>query len=107
MSTVSPVLTRQELRRLLGPVRAPGAFAAVLHEEVVCDGYVRRRVSYDVPSGRASAFDCTPDRLVGPAPLVFSHHQHNGEFTSARARCAGCAVTPTKLTRPSSRSVGS
>lgn len=88
------VLTREELRRLLGPVRGAGALSADVHEVVQCDGYVRRLVSYDVPSGRASAFVCVPDELDGPAPLVFCHHQHAGEFDLGKSEVCGLRGDP-------------
>src|SRR4051812_30250990 len=76
----SPGLTRQSLRTLLGPVDEPGPLRPRVEEEVACEGYVRRHVSYEVPSGRASAFVCIPDDLSRPAPVVFCHHQHANEF---------------------------
>lgn len=72
----------------------PGPLGAEVYEEVQCDGYVRRRVAYDVPSGRASAFVCVPDRLDVPAPLVFCHHQHAGEFDLGKSEVCGLRGDP-------------
>ena len=63
-------LTRESLRRVLGLVDEPGPLRPAVEEEVACDGYIRRLVSYDVPAGRASAYVCVPDRLARPAPVV-------------------------------------
>ena len=90
----SPALTRDGLRALLGPVVAAGPLATEVHEEVACDGYVRRLVSYNVPAGRASAFVCVPDGLTGPAPLVFCHHQHAGEFDLGKSEVCGLRGDP-------------
>ncbi|MEQ4207303.1 prolyl oligopeptidase family serine peptidase [Actinopolymorpha sp. B17G11] len=65
-----------------------------MHEEVVCDGYVRRRVSYAVPAGRGSAFVCIPDGLAGPAPVVFCHHQHAGQFDLGKSEVCGLRGDP-------------
>ena len=87
-------LTRAGLRALLGPVAAPGPLDPEVHEEAVCDGYVRRLVSYNVPSGRASAFVCIPDNLSAPAPVVFCHHQHHGEFDLGKSEVCGLRGNP-------------
>ena len=88
------VLTGHELLRLLGPVRDAGPLAPEIHEEVQCEGYTRRLVSYDVPSGRASAFVCIPEHPAGPAPLVFCHHQHAGEFDLGKSEACGLRGDP-------------
>ena len=90
----TPPLTLPELRHMLGPVAQPGPLEAEVHDEVQCEGYVRRRVSYDVPSGRASAFVCVPDGLTAPAPLVFCHHQHAGEFDLGKSEVCGLRGDP-------------
>lgn len=87
-------LTRDGLRALLGPVAAPGPLNAEVHEEVACAGYVRRRVSYDVPAGRASAFLCIPHDLTAPAPVVFCHHQHNRQFDLGKSEVCGLRGNP-------------
>ncbi|GIG22400.1 hypothetical protein Cch01nite_31240 [Cellulomonas chitinilytica] len=87
-------LTREGLRTLLGPVTTPGPLAAEVLDEVPCDGYVRRHVAYDVPSGRASAFVCVPDGLDGPAPLIFCHHQHAGQFDLGKSEVCGLRGSP-------------
>ena len=87
-------LTRELLRQLLGPVASPGPLATAVAEEVQCEGYVRRHVTYAVPSGRASAFVCIPDGLTGPAPLVFCHHQHDNEFDLGKSEVCGLRGNP-------------
>jgi dienelactone hydrolase len=84
-----PPLNRARLQQALGPVTVPGPLNPEVHEEVTCDGYVRRRVSYAVPSGRASAYVCIPDDLARPAPVVFCHHQHAGQFDVGKSEVCG------------------
>jgi dienelactone hydrolase len=72
----------------------PRPLTPVVHDQAACDGYVRRRVSYDVPSGRASAYICVPDDLTAPAPLVFCHHQHAGEFDLGKSEVCGLRGDP-------------
>ena len=87
-------LTRESLRRLLGPVDEPGPLRPVVEDEVACDGYTRRLVSYDVPAGRASAYVCVPDGLTCPAPVVFCHHQHAGQFDLGKSEICGLRGDP-------------
>lgn len=87
-------LTRQRLHDLLGPVDEPGPLRAEVEDEVGCEGYVRRLVSYDVPSGRASAFVGLPAGLSGPAPVVFCHHQHANEFGLGKSEVFGLRGAP-------------
>lgn len=87
-------LTHESLRRYLGPVDEPGPLLAVIEEEIACDGYVRRRVSYEVPAGRASAFVCVPDGLTAAAPVVFCHHQHAGQFDLGKSEVCGLRGDP-------------
>jgi dienelactone hydrolase len=88
-SMSSDGLTREALLQVLGPVDEPGPLHPRVEEEVQCGGYVRRHVSYDVPSGRASAFVCIPDQLTRPAPVIFCHHQHAGEFNLGKSEVCG------------------
>jgi len=87
-------LTREGLREFLGPIATPAPLNAQVHEEVTCAGYVRRRVSYAVPAGRASAFVCIPDDLSERAPVVFCHHQHNSEFDLGKSEVCGLLGNP-------------
>ena len=89
-----PSLNRERLQQVLGPVAVPAPLDPVVHEEVACDGYVRRRVSYVVPSGRASAFVCVPVGLARPAPVVFCHHQHAGQFDLGKSEVCGLRGDP-------------
>lgn len=59
-----------------------------------CDGYLRRAIAYDVPSGRASAFLCLPDGAPRRAPVIFCHHQHNGQFDLGKSEVAGLRGDP-------------
>jgi len=90
----SGALTRQSLRELLGPVDEPGPLDPRVEDEVPCEGYVRRHVTYDVPSGRASTFVCIPDTLSRPAPVIFCHHQHAGEFDLGKSEVCGLRGDP-------------
>jgi len=82
-------LTRDGLRQVLGPVERPGPLDPRVEDEVQCDGYVRRHVTYNAPSGRVPAFVCIPDGLTQPVPVVFCHHQHNGEFDLGKSEVCG------------------
>jgi dienelactone hydrolase len=87
-------LTPESLRDVLGPTH-PAALGHVdVLAEAQCDGYLRRTVAYDVPSGRASAFVCVPGRATQRVPVVFCHHQHNGQFDLGKSEVVGLRGDP-------------
>ena len=61
---------------------------------MACDGYTRRHVTYNVPSGRGSAFLSVPDHVEGPVPVVFCHHQHAGQFDLGKSEPCGLRGDP-------------
>lgn len=91
---MSAELTRATWLAALGPVRAPGPLHARVEDEVACDGYTRRHVTYDVPSGRAAAFVCIPTHRAGPVPVVFCHHQHANRFDLGKSEVCGLRGDP-------------
>jgi dienelactone hydrolase len=88
------LLTSESLRNVLGPVRPAVLGQVDVLAEVPCDGYLRRTVAYDVPSGRASAFVCIPDEMVRRAPVIFCHHQHAGQFDLGKSEVTGLRGNP-------------
>ncbi len=95
MKAVTPrKLRREDLLAALGPVSDPQPLHVRVEDEVPCDGYIRRHVTYDVPSGRASAFVCIPDHCDNPVPVVFCHHQHAGQFDLGKSEVCGLRGQP-------------
>lgn len=87
-------LTPESLRDVLGPTQ-PAALGHVdVLAEVQCDGYLRRAIAYDVPSGRASAFSCIPDGATQRVPVIFCHHQHAGQFDLGKSEVVGLRGAP-------------
>jgi len=85
-----PMLTRDRLVQLLGPLPEHAPLAPIVLERVACDGYVRELVEYAVePGDRVRAFFLVPERANGPAPLIFAHHQHNAEFAIGKSEVVG------------------
>lgn len=82
------------LLQFLGPVADYSLGPVKMLDETQCQGFVRRRVGYDVPSGHASAFVCIPDHLERPAPLVYCHHQHAGQFDLGKSEVVGIRGDP-------------
>lgn len=82
------------LIRMLGPSSEAPPLDLSIEAETAEDGYRLRKVSYDVPAGRAFAFIGIPDR-PDPAPLVFCHHQHAGNFALGKSEVVGRAGDPT------------
>jgi dienelactone hydrolase len=87
-------LDEASLRRFLGPVANWVLGVVDVVEETRCDGFVRRLVAYDVPSGRASVFVCIPERIQETAPLVYCHHQHAGQFDLGKSEVVGLRGEP-------------
>ena len=87
-------LTPESLHDVLGPTRPATLGHVDVLAEVQCDGYLRRAVAYDVPSGRASAFVCIPDGAARRAPVIFCHHQHAGQFDLGKSEVVGLRGDP-------------
>jgi dienelactone hydrolase len=87
-------LDPRSFREVLGPIEPAAVGSIDVVDEVQCDRYLRRQIGYDVPSGRASMFVCIPDGLTRPAPLIFCHHQHNGEFDLGKSELVGLRGNP-------------
>lgn len=85
---------RAGLLDLLGPVPPWSLGEVEVVEEVRDEGFVRRQVQYAVPSGQASAVICVPDGLTEPAPLVYCHHQHAGQFDLGKSEVLGLRGHP-------------
>jgi dienelactone hydrolase len=90
------LLDRESLRELLGPVPSWSLGEVEVVETAQCDGFLRRRVSYDTPSGRASAFVCVPNGLEEPAALVYCHHQHNYQCHLGKSEVVGLRGDPSQ-----------
>jgi dienelactone hydrolase len=87
-------LTPELLRVVLGPTRPAVLGRVDVLAEVQCDGYLRRAVAYDVPSGRASAFLCIPGAVTRRVPVIFCHHQHAGQFDLGKSEVVGLRGDP-------------
>jgi hypothetical protein len=87
-------LTQESLRGILGPIQPATLGHVDVLAEVQCDGYVRRAVGYDVPSGRASAFVCIPDGAAQRVPVIFCHHQQAGQFDLGKSEVVGLRGDP-------------
>lgn len=89
------MLDRDLLINLIGPLPATAPLDAVTLESVQCDGYMRELVEYAVePGERIRGYFLLPERRNGRAPLIFAHHQHNGEFDIGKSEVVGLAGDP-------------
>ncbi|MFC7622362.1 dienelactone hydrolase family protein [Microlunatus sp. GCM10028923] len=87
-------LDRAALHELLGGTHDPRPLDARIEGESQEDGYVRRHVTYPIGSERASVFVCVPTELSGPAPIIFCHHQHAGQFDLGKSEVCGLRGDP-------------
>lgn len=87
-------LTRSGLHAMLGGTHSPDPLEIRTEDESPQDGYLRRHLTYPTPSGRASVYLCLPDGLAEPAPVIYCHHQHNGEFDLGKSEVCGLRGNP-------------
>lgn len=88
-------MNRKTLLSLLGkPLDKPELLLELI-EEVDCEVYVRRKVSYLVEAGeRITAYLCLPTEGSGPFPAVFCFHQHGGDRLLGKSEVVGLAGSP-------------
>ena len=92
---VRPMLDRDRLISLIGPMPEPAPLEPAILERVQCDGYVRELIEYAVePGERIKTYFLVPDGLDRAAPLIFAHHQHNAEFALGKSEVVGLAGDP-------------
>lgn len=48
------------------------------------------------PEERISAYVCLPKNMTKPAPAIFCHHQHHGQFDIGKSEVVGLAGDPDK-----------
>lgn len=83
------------LARFLGPLPPPVAPDVQVLETADGGRYFRHKIAYAVaPDERVSAYLCVPKDVHVPAPAVFCHHQHAGEFDLGKSEVVGLAGDP-------------
>ena len=88
-------MERAKLLEVLGPDPERVALQPTILERVDCDGYFREKVEYAVERGeRIKAYLLIPKALDRPAPAVFCHHQHHGEFHLGKSEVVGIEGDP-------------
>ncbi|MEI7057438.1 hypothetical protein WBG06_16565 [Nocardioides sp. CCNWLW239] len=76
----------------VGPLREAAPRQAEIIESVDCGSYTRDKITYTAGSGvDIPAYLCRPKNLISPAPAVFCHHQHAGNFALGKSECVGLA----------------
>ncbi len=84
-----------EIRKLLGPFPQKSSLDEEILEEVDCGSYVRQKVAYNAESNdRVTAYICLPKNTSVPAPAIFCHHQHHGQFELGKSEVVGLAGDP-------------
>lgn len=83
------------IRRLLGPFPMIVDRDDTIIQQEDCGSFMREKVSYNVEAGeRICAYICIPKNLSTPAPAIFCHHQHNGNFEIGKSEVVGLAGDP-------------
>jgi len=85
----------EELRTLLGPFPEQIPIVPETLERVDCGTYIRKKIAYEVePGDKVSAYVCVPKNLTAPAPAIFCHHQHHGQFDIGKSEVVGLMGDP-------------
>lgn len=83
------------LARFLGPMPPPVAPDVQVLETADAGRYFRHKITYAVdPEERISAYLCVPKDVRVPAPAVFCHHQHAGQFDLGKSEVVGLRGDP-------------
>lgn len=92
MATASGSPSLEPIAALLGPFPARVELDVEEMEQVDCGSCIRRKVRYSLaPGERVTAFVCVPKEAEIPAPAVFCHHQHAGNFAHEESEVVGLA----------------
>jgi dienelactone hydrolase len=85
----------ESIAAFLGPFPAHVELDVEEMEQVDCGSYTRWKVRYSVaPGERVAAFVCVPKDAETPAPAVFCHHQHAGNFALGKSEVVALAGDP-------------
>jgi dienelactone hydrolase len=85
----------EDILKLLGPFPQRTELNATVLEQEDCGSYIREKVEYSSEEGdRVRAYICLPKDLPTPAPAIFCHHQHHGEFELGKSEVVGLAGDP-------------
>lgn len=88
------MITRENLREIVGEPPQPVALAAEIAETVDCGEFLRFRVNYNVEAGdRIAAFLLVP-KDAKRAPAIFCHHQHAGQYDLGKSEVVGLMGDP-------------
>lgn len=85
----------KSIQSLIGPFPDLTPVVPETVESVDCGPYIREKITYEVePGDTVSAYVCVPKDLTSPAPAVFCHHQHHGEFDIGKSEVVGLMGDP-------------
>jgi dienelactone hydrolase len=95
MEAVNMRKNMNDIIRLLGPFPDKVDLDAKVIEQSDCGSFTREKVTYNVGAGeRISAYICIPKQLQTLAPVIFCHHQHNGDFELGKSEVVGLIGNP-------------
>jgi len=84
-----------DILKLLGPFPLKTELNATVLEQEDCGSYIREKVEYSSEDGdRVRAYVCLPKDLQTPAPAIFCHHQHHGDFELGKSEVVGLVGDP-------------
>ena len=95
------MFTIEKLRAVIGcpPDKAPLCESVL--EQIDCDSYIQLKVEYSVEAhDRVPAYLLLPKGQIAPAPAVFCHHQHAGNFELGKSEVLGLAGDPDQAIAP-------
>ncbi len=88
-------MDRNNLLSLLGEMPTKVGLELNEFEEVDCEAFVRKKISYSSEAGEIiPAFLCIPKIMRAPIPAVYCFHQHAGNWLLGKSEIVGLAGSP-------------
>lgn len=95
------MLTIPKLRSVIGDAPEAVPLNDSVLERVDHGDYEQLKVAYDVEAGeRISAYLLIPRNRTSPAPALYCHHQHAGNFEIGKSEVVGLAGDPDQALAP-------
>ncbi|MBA2306997.1 dienelactone hydrolase family protein [Candidatus Dependentiae bacterium] len=86
---------KETLLELIGPFPTKVDLNPKVIESTDCVSYIREKVEYTTEANdQVRAYILIPKNLKGPAPAIYCHHQHAGNFRLGKSEMVGLAGDP-------------
>lgn len=88
-------MDKKTLLQIIGPLPCRVDLNSKIIESIDCGSYIRQKVEYSSEANdRTRAYILIPKKLKSTAPVIFCHHQHDGNFALGKSEVVGLAGDP-------------